>query len=56
VLQLKQAQKGLDVEPYVIIEIQKIRTELEKLYKQAQETTIKTDHLIERLANELTEE
>lgn len=55
VLQLKEAQKGLDLEPYVIIEMQKIRTELEKLYREAQETTVRTGQLIERLHEELND-
>lgn len=52
VLQIRQAERGLDIEPYVVIEIQKIRTKLEELYRQAQSTTVRTDALIRQLTED----
>lgn len=48
VLEMQQALKGIDTDPQIIIEIQDIRTELEKLYKQIKATEVRTDFLIQR--------
>jgi hypothetical protein len=54
VLEVQEAIKGIDTDPHIIIEIQEIRTRLEKLYKQARETTVKTDFLIRQIMGEIT--
>jgi hypothetical protein len=48
ILEMQQALKGIDTDPQTIIEIQDIRTELEKLYREAKATEIRTDLLIRR--------
>ncbi len=48
VLEFQQALKGLDTDPQIIIEIQDIRVELEKLYKQVRRSEIRSDFLIRR--------
>lgn len=46
VLEQQQALKGIDTDVAIILEIQDIRAELEKLYKEAVKTRPRTDFLI----------
>lgn len=46
VLELQQAQFGLAVPPHIIIQIQNIRTELEKLRREIKSSETKTGSLI----------
>lgn len=48
ILELQQAQRGLSVPPEIIMEIQDIRTELEKLRKEIRESEPRTDFLIQK--------
>ena len=49
VLEIQQAMKGLESPPSLILEIQDIRTELEKLYAEARASGVRTDTLVSRI-------
>lgn len=46
VLQLKEAQRGLDVEPSIILGIQDMRTKIEELKAKLKNSETRTDYLI----------
>lgn len=48
-LEMQQALKGMEAPPALILEIQDIRTELEKLYRQVKEADVRTDALIRQV-------
>lgn len=48
VLEVQQAMKGMEAPASLILEIQDIRTELEKLYAEAQASEKRTDTLVKR--------
>lgn len=49
VLEVQEALKGIDTNPYIILEIQDIRTKLEELYKEAKESEVRTDLLLKQI-------
>lgn len=52
VLELREAQKGIDTEPSILIEIQDIRTAVEELRKQIRDSEPRTDFLIKQITDE----
>lgn len=52
VLQLKEARKGIDLEPEIIMEIQDIRTKIEELRAKLSRSETRTDQLIRRITEE----
>jgi hypothetical protein len=49
VLEVQQAQRGIDAPPSVILEIQDIRTAVEELRKQIRDSDKNTDFLIRQI-------
>lgn len=45
-LQLKEAKKGLDIEPEIILRMQDVRTKIEELKAKLKNSETRTDYLI----------